>query len=97
MSFTFFAALALATPAVAHETTIAPQDRPAVAASARRMNVPTRSLYRAMTAPQSPRRVGGDVRFCLPRARVVSGKKGAVCRTRAEWADFGLLVPNRRG
>ena len=97
MSLTLFAALALATPTVTHDTTIAPQDRPAVAAAARRMQVPTRSLYRAMTAPQTPRRANGDVRYCMPRARVVSGKAGAVCRTRHEWADFGLLVLNRRG
>jgi hypothetical protein len=97
MSFILVAALALASPTAAQETMIAPQDRPAVAAAARRMQVPTRSLYRAMTAPQSPRRADGDVRYCMPRARVVSGKKGAVCRTRHEWADFGLLVPNRRG
>ncbi len=95
MSITLIAALALAATPAVPASTISAQDRPAVAAAARRMNVPARSLYRAMTARVLPRTPGGEIRYCVARSRVVSGKQGAVCRTRSQWAGFGLIVPNR--
>jgi hypothetical protein len=95
MSLSIIIALATAGAPSAPDATILPDDRAEVAATARRMNVPTRALYRGMTAPERQRRAGG-IYYCMPRARVVSGKSGMVCRTRQQWARFGLIVPDQR-
>lgn len=97
MSLTLIIALATAgAPAVANNV-ITAADRPAVAAAAARMNVPTRRLLRAMSEPVSPRQSPGQVRYCIERSRVVPGREGMVCRTENQWARYGLIVPEARG
>ncbi|MBX9727313.1 MAG: hypothetical protein K2X31_00230 [Sphingopyxis sp.] len=97
MSLTMIIALATAgTPAVANNV-ITAADRPAVAAAAARMNVPTRRLLRAMSEPVSTRQSPDQVRYCIERDRVVPGRDGMVCRTENQWARYGLIIPEARG
>lgn len=97
MSLSMIIALATAgTPAVANNV-ITQADRPAVARAAARMNVPTRRLMRAMSAPVEPRQSSSQVRYCIARNAVVPGREGMVCRTESQWARFGLIIPDARG
>ncbi|MBA4040883.1 MAG: hypothetical protein C0474_03605 [Sphingobium sp.] len=97
MNFIILAALAAST-AIADDTAkIGPGDWIQVAESARKMNVSPDSLYMAMTTRETPRPKTRQVRYCVPRAEIVAGKSGMVCRTRTQWASFGLEVPSRDG
>lgn len=98
MAFSMFAALALAaSPAAVPNDTITHADRPAIAAAARRMNVSTRALVRAVTARPQPRRSVREVRYCVERARIVSGRSGNICHTAQQWAQFGIAVTSAEG
>ncbi len=95
MSLFLIAALSMAGAAQAPATIITTNDRPEIAEAARRLNVPTRSLLRAVTAPESPRRSTREVRYCIERDRIVSGRAGQVCHTAQQWARFGIPVARR--
>jgi hypothetical protein len=95
MSLFLFAALSMASAMQAPASTITPTDRPQIAEAARRLNVPTRALYRAVTAPQAPRRSTREVRYCIERELIVSGRAGQVCHTAQQWARFGIPVARR--
>ena len=95
MSLFLIAALSMASATLAPDTIISPNDRPQIAAAARRLNVPTRALYRAVTAPQEPRRSTREVRYCIERELIVSGRSGQVCHTAQQWARFGIPVARR--
>ena len=97
MSLLIVAALALANSTPTPQTRITARDWRDVSTSARRMNIPPRTLYRALTAPQAPRRVGQQARYCIPLATIAPGKSGMVCHTRQRWASYGLDVPTRHG
>lgn len=97
MSMMIIAALSAASASITPASTIGPADWPAVAAAARRMDVPASILYRSLTARQTPRRTERDVRFCISRAAVVDGKSGHVCRSRRQWASFGISIPSHQG
>ncbi|MBY0520621.1 MAG: hypothetical protein K2P79_09370 [Sphingomonas sp.] len=91
MSMIFLAALTLAVPAT-DAATIGPQDLPQVKATAERLQIPTGTLYHALTAREKPRRTASTLRLCVPRAEIVSGKQGMVCRTRTQWATLGVTI-----
>lgn len=95
MSLLLIAALSTAAAAQSPAATISVDDRPQIAEAARRLNVPTRSLLRAVTAPDSPRRSTREVRYCIDRDLIVSGRSGQVCHTAQQWARYGIPV-NRR-
>ncbi|MBA4048801.1 MAG: hypothetical protein C0476_09705 [Sphingomonas sp.] len=97
MSFMILAALAANTAIADKNAKIGPGDWIQVAESARKMNVSADSLYMAMTSKEAPRPKTRQVRYCVPRAEIVAGKSGMVCRTRNQWASFGLEVPSRNG
>lgn len=92
MSMLIIAALSLAGAAPATTETITASDRPQVAEAAQRINVPTRALYRAVTVRETPRRSVRETRLCLRLSTVVEGKTGRICRTRNQWASFGLTI-----
>jgi hypothetical protein len=97
MSLSMIVALATAATPVVANNVITSADRPAVAAAAARMNVPTRRLLRAMTAPVDARQSPRQIRYCIERDTVVPGREGMVCRTENQWAAFGLVIPEARG
>ncbi len=95
MSLFLIAALSMAGATQTPASTITADDRPQIAEAARRLNVPTRALVRAVTAPETPRRSTREVRFCIAREAVVSGRSGQVCHTAQQWARFGITVARR--
>lgn len=95
MSMIIIAALSMAGATQAPAAAITVNDRPQIAEAARRLNVSTRSLLRAVTAPPSPRRSTREVRYCIERDRIISGRSGQVCHTAQQWARFGITVPRR--
>lgn len=95
MSLLLIAALSTAAAAQSPVATISVDDRPQIAEAARRLNVPTRSLLRAVTAPDSPRRSMREVRYCIERDLIVSGRSGQVCHTAQQWARYGIPVSRR--
>lgn len=97
MAFSMIAALALAATTPTPADAITHADRPAIAAAARRLNVSTRALVRAVTAPPVPRRSTQEVRYCIDRDRIVSGRSGQVCHTAQQWARFGIAVSPAAG
>lgn len=103
MSLIAIAALSLAaaSPAVAtppapvppSSSTITASDWRAVVATAHSVGIPSRTLYRAMTAQETPRRSPRQQRLCILRAMVVAGKTGHVCRTGYQWSRLGIAIP----
>ncbi len=92
MSIFLIAALSMTSATQAPAAPFSASDRPQIAEAARRLNVPTRSLYRAVTAPSSPRRSTREVRYCIAQNRIVGGRDGQICHTAEQWARFGIPI-----
>ena len=92
MSIIVLAAAALSAAVPTTHATIGRSDWPNVAAAARRMEMPAGILYRALTAPQAPRRLPGEVRYCVPQSLVAQDKPGLVCRNESQWAALGIDI-----
>lgn len=63
-----------------------------VVAAARRADMASVDLYRALTAPVAPRRSADEARLCIRSSDIVPAKAGLVCRTRDQWADLGIEI-----
>lgn len=92
MSIFLLAALAAAPAAPADASLIGRADWNAVAATARRMELPTYTLYQAMSAREASRRDPRRIRYCIRRGDIVPGKTGMVCRTDAQWDALGIDI-----
>lgn len=96
MSIALIAALAAASFTATDTATIGREDWGKVVAAADRFDLPSHTLYHAMTARETPR-TARQVRFCVRRDEIVPGKTGMVCRTRTQWADLGIEIDAGKG
>lgn len=98
MSIAILAALAMASIDAPTKHSIDRNDWPQIATAARRANMPTETLYRALTAPsaRTPSRYQRSAQLCIRHDEIVPTKTGMVCRTRNEWAELGVEILSSR-
>lgn len=97
MSMLFIAALMVSAETPATNRIIDQQDWPAIVAAARKTDVPSNILYRALTAPVAKVRRPHETRLCIRHNDIVPGKDGMVCRTRNQWASLGIDITVPKG
>lgn len=68
-----------------------------VVAAARRADMASVDLYRALTAPVAPRRSADEARLCIRSSDIVPTKPGLVCRTRNQWTALGIEITANNG
>jgi len=96
MSIAFIAAVSAATFPATDTATIGREDWAKVVVAAERFDLPSSTLYHAMTARETPRKTN-ELRFCIRRDEIVQGKTGMVCRTRNQWAALDIEIDAPQG